>query len=421
MRPLTTPASARLPRALAWSARVRGAVRRHPLVVDAIMVAGIVLISLPHGLHDGQAQGGVFWGFMLGLVLPLAWRRKAPGPVFLTVALVALAQWSVHLLLPGDLALLIAFYTVAAYESWQRIVAAAAVLEIGAVLAATRFAPPGAAGWTWVFISGMVTAAGVIGYYVRTRRAYLAALEDRADRLERERDQQTELAASAERARIAREMHDIVAHHIAVMIALADGAAYTTHRDPDQATTIMGEVSQTGRTALAEMRRLLGVMRAPSQHVDNAPQPTIDDLEKLIDKVRTAGLPVRLRVTGAARPLPSSAQLVIYRLVQESLTNTLKHAKATSAQVTISYLADRVELDVTDDGTAAGLPADAHNASSPGHGIDGMRERAAVFGGDVGAGPKPDGGWRVHTSLQIVEAPITATQWPPAADPALAP
>jgi signal transduction histidine kinase len=383
---------------LSWGVRLRTALRRHALAGDAALVVLIGLILGPRSGNHERAGSGSWTQFLFfaALLLPLLWRRKAPSVVFGAIAAVALVQWNFHQLAAADLALLVAFYTVAAYEPWRNIVAAAAVLEIGAVLAALRFAPHGTVLWAWILISGMITAAGVVGYNIRTRRAYLAALEDRAARAELDRDRQTQLAAAAERARIAREMHDVVAHHIAVMIALADGAAYTGLRDPAQAAAIMGNVSGTGRSALAEMRRLLGVMRDSSHHPEHAPQPTIADLDELLAGVRSAGLSTRLTVTGASFTLPPSAQLAIFRIVQEALTNTLKHARASTAEVQLRYRPEEVELNIVDNGQSVGT---AQVAS--GHGIAGMRERAAVFGGDVTAGPRGDGGWRVHTTLYL--------------------
>jgi signal transduction histidine kinase len=373
-------------------------VRARPLIGDTCLVLLLLLVS-----HPGRGGPSLIpppawsWLLIVALVVPLVWRRRAPFLVFLLVAAAALAQWFAHELLAADLAPLVAFYTVASYESRPRIFVAAVILEIGAVLAAVRFGPPNNQVWAFVFVSVLVTAAGLIGYNIRTRRAYLAGLEDRAARLERERGQEAELAAAAERSRIAREMHDVVAHNIAVMIALAEGAAYTNDTDPARATTIMSQVSGTGRAALAEMRRLLGVMRTPDESQAFAPQPTIADLDELVETVRAAGLPTRLSITGSTAELPPSAQLAVYRMVQEALTNTLKHASAEHAEVRLCCSPESVQLEITNDGTTA--------AYGPvGHGILGMRERAAVFGGEVEAGPGPSGGWRVATTLHLVAA-----------------
>jgi signal transduction histidine kinase len=401
--PPQPPTGTRIGRMLAGTRRVWSALRQFPVIADALLVLVLLLVSHP---RRGSIPGGpASWAWLLlfALVIPLIWRRRAPFVVFMIVAAVALVQWFARELLAADLAPLVAFYTVAAYETGRRIAISAVILEIGAAMAAIRFAPQDGTIWAFVFISVLVAAAGVIGYNIRTRRAYLAALEDRAARLERERDQEAHIAAAAERARIAREMHDVVAHNIAVMIALADGAAYTTRSDPDQATTIMSQVSGTGRSALAEMRRLLGVMRDPGETADHAPQPTIADIDDLLSKVRAAGLPTRFVVTGTAMTLPPSAQLAIYRMVQEALTNTLKHADATRADVALTYLDDAVDLTITNDGSTLS-PAPA------GHGIAGMRERAAVFDGEVDAGPLPGGGWRVHAVLNLASTPVSAVE-----------
>jgi signal transduction histidine kinase len=420
-----------------WPGRYLAWARRHPRLVDAALVAVLLVLAVP-SLIVGQGSSPLLTLVLIvALLLPLVWRRRAPFPVFLIVAAAALADWRAGQPMSADLAPLVAFYTVAAYEPSRRILIAAGVLELGAVLAAMRFAPRGAGLVLFIFITGMITAAGLIGYNIRTRRAYLAALEDRAAQLEADRDREAQLAAAAERARIAREMHDIVAHNIAVMIALADGAAYTSVASPDRAAAIMGQVSDTGRSALTEMRRLLGVMRQPADPAGqngaaipdgrpgHTPQPTLDDVEDLLTTVRAAGLPTRLTVSGQRLALPPSAQLAIYRLIQEALTNTLKHAAATAAWVHLAYRPDAVELEVTDNGRAAGERsagggpegigsagsglagngAGGHGAaddgSPAGHGIAGMRERAAVFGGQVSAGPQPGGGWRVHTTLRL--------------------
>ncbi|MDT5026309.1 MAG: hypothetical protein QOE61_2735 [Micromonosporaceae bacterium] len=375
---------------------VRTALRKHPIAADAAFTVLLFAITAERVLRSPPPLAWA-WALQAALLLPLVWRRKAPTAVFVAVACVALVQWLSNRLLAADLALLISFYTMAAYATARRVLLAAVVLEIGAVLAAVRFAPQGTTFWAWVLISGMITAAGVIGTNMRTRRAYLAALEDRAARLERDRDQQAQLAVADERARIAREMHDIVAHHISVMIALADGAGFITRTNPDQAEEIMGAVSDTGRQALDEMRRLLGVLRDNSPQPALAPQPAVADLDELLGTVRATGLPTELTVTGQPFSLPSSAQLVVYRLVQEALTNVLKHADATSSRVRLNYCPGHVHhVEVTDTGRGGpGPPA-------PGsHGLTGMRERAAVFGGTVDAGPQVGGGWRVSIRLHI--------------------
>jgi signal transduction histidine kinase len=241
---------------LAW-------VRRHPRLVDAALTAVLLALSGPRlPVHTGRQA--LTLALIIAAEAPLVWRRRAPFLVFLVITGLIAVQLLVNQELTDDIAVLVAFYTIAAYQPFRRILWAAGILAAGSVAVAAQAGPPGPhIFWSWVFLSGLAVAAGLLGYYMRTRRAYLASLVDRAERLERERDQEARLAASAERARIAREVHDIVAHSIAVMIALADGAAYTAVASPEQAVTIMGQVSVTGRSALTEMRRLLGVMRQP--------------------------------------------------------------------------------------------------------------------------------------------------------------
>jgi signal transduction histidine kinase len=304
---------------------------------------------------------------------------------------------------------LVALYTVAAHCDRKRALTAAGVLEVGGALAVLHWAPPQRDLAGFVFLSGLVTAALVLGVNIRTRRAYLASLQDRALRAEHERDQQVQIATASERTRIAREMHDIVAHNLSVMIALADGAAFAARRSATDAEAAARQVSATGRQALSEMQRLLGVLRGDGPTRTLAPQPGIGQIDDLVTQVRTAGLATSFTVSGQPFALPPTAQLVVYRLIQEALTNVLKHAKSpTQAEVTVRYDDPIIELEITDDGRDRTEPAD----KGAGHGLTGMRERAAVFGGRVDAGPRPVGGWRVHARFAVgpaTSSPSSAT------------
>src|SRR3954464_9369021 len=239
------------------SRRVIRSLARHPLAADALLAVAVLAFSALGISHD---HPGASVAFTVALVAPLVWRRRAPLPVFVIVAAVAFGQWLAGFSLTADVALLVAIYTVAARESRRRLAVAAAILLAGIALATWSWAT-GTDLLVFVFLTAMGTAAVVLGVNMQTRRAYLASLEERAAQLERERDQQGRLAAAAERARIAREMHDIVAHNLSVMIALADGAGYMVGQDPQRAARAMEQVSGTGRHALGEMRRLLGVLR----------------------------------------------------------------------------------------------------------------------------------------------------------------
>jgi signal transduction histidine kinase len=329
-------------------------------------------------------------------VVPLVWRRRAPVAVFGAVAAVALVQWALDLRLTADIALLVALYTVAAQRPRPWAAAAAGLLEVGVVLAAVRFSPARDVLTSLVFLTGLAAAAFFIGTTVRNRRAYLGALVERAAALERERDQQARLAATAERSRIAREMHDVVAHSLTVVVTLAEAAAVTAEADPAAAREAMGQVARTGRTALDEMRRLLGVLRADPGDAGGirAPVPGLHRLDELVDDARAAGLPVRLTISGAARPLPSTVDATAYRVVQESLTNALRHAvDPTGVRVVLRWREDALLVEVSDDGRA-GAPR-----GTGGHGLAGMRERLALFGGSLTSGPGPAGGWTVSALL----------------------
>ena len=247
---------------------------------------------------------------------------------------------------------------------------------------------------------------------MRTRRAYVAQLEDRARRLEVERDQQARIARVTERARIARELHDVVAHSLSVVVAQADGGMYAGARDPAAARASLETIGTTGRQALAEMRRLLSVLRdEPADGVGRegpddvvaddyddpvtgefTPQPGLDQLLSLVTGVRGSGLPVDLVVEGTPGRLPPGAELASYRIVQEALTNTLKHAgPGASAWVRLCHRDDALHIDVLDDGRGASAAGDGQ-----GQGLHGMRERVAVYGGSVSAGPRSGGGFHVR-------------------------
>jgi signal transduction histidine kinase len=234
----------------------------------------------------------------------------------------------------------------------------------------------------------------VLGVSIRQRRALLASLQERAARLEFERDQEGRLGAAAERARIAREMHDIVSHNLTVMIGLADGATYALQSSPEAAGSAMQRVSATGRQALGEMRRLLGVLRDDASAEPFEPQPGLDRLDDLLARVEAAGVPVSIEIEGDPHELSSGLQLAVFRVAQEALTNTLKHAtRPTTARLALRIGAGRVQLTVTNTGS------DTAGPGSGGRGLRGMRERAAAYGGTLEAGPLAEGGWRVCLSL----------------------
>ncbi|HET9899001.1 MAG TPA: histidine kinase [Streptosporangiaceae bacterium] len=261
-----------------------------------------------------------------------------------------------------------------------------------------------------VMFAGPSLIAWVLGDSTRYRRAYYAGLEERAERLEREQHANAKIAAAAERTRIARELHDVVAHNVSVMVVQADGAAYALGSDPGRASEALAAISATGRQALAEMRALLGVLRrdglaeradglelAAAGEAALAPMPGLEQLDELLQQIRAAGLPVSCAVQGRPRPLAAGTALTVYRIIQESLTNTRKHGGPSArAAVLLRYTDNAVELTVTDNGIGAAAACDG-----AGLGLIGMTERAAMYGGTVRAGPRPDGGFGVLARLPV--------------------
>jgi signal transduction histidine kinase len=395
-------------------------------VLDVLVALIAALAGLPEAYHNANGTAPASehpWGLALALFLsaaPLLVRRIWPVPVLGCVLAVSLAVAIDHHTANG-LALLIALYTVATMRPRREALACAAVFEL--VIVALTIWLAGSSWWyPAIFLSGLVGAALGLGLYSATRLAYLAELRDRAARLERERDQQGALAAAAERARIAREMHDIVAHHLTVMVTLSDAAIAVSDSSPERserATDVMRRVSATGRTALADTRRLLGVLREtpagrPAENGSQGageeaaearqPVPSLAQLDALIDQVRSAGLDTTLEVHGEAPDVPVGVQLTVYRLVQEALTNTLKHGGAGArAAVRLRFQPGELLVDIDDDGagTSSTSTSTSTSTNTAGSGLVGMRERARAYGGDVQAGPREPGGWKVSARLLL--------------------
>ncbi|MDA0563882.1 histidine kinase [Streptomonospora sp. S1-112] len=395
--------------------RVRIWSRQHVTLVDAALVAPVLLVCVV-GVLSAADTGDPLpvsadLGFTLALLLPLVLRRRFPVGVFAAVAAVAAAQLALGLdLLLADAAVLAAMYTVAAHCRLGRALAALAVVELGVVVVIARSPHT-----TWrdesdwsalAFYTFLVLLCWVTGRYASVRRGYLAGLEERAESLERERDARAQAAVARERARIARELHDVVAHNVSVMVVQADGAAYAVADDPDLARGAMETVAETGRSALAELRGILGLLREDDHDGDYTPRPGVERLDHLVEQVRRAGLPVEFTVEGQTREVPAGVGLAVYRVVQEALTNTLKHAGPAvgGARVRLRYGADTVEVRVTDDGrgAASARAGDGDGGGDgSGHGLIGMRERVAACGGSVRAGPCAGGGYEVVAALPL--------------------
>ncbi|WP_426500220.1 sensor histidine kinase [Streptomyces sp. D54] len=389
-------------------------IRRHPTGVDlfwAVFLLGLSGVSMVSGMYDAGREEIVAVPVMLGLSTVVALRRRAPEKMLLLAILVGVVQL-VFDVRPGigDFALLVITYTVATVgERWASRLALVCSLSAAALSQLRWEAEPGGSWPQVVFVTIIMTVpfvlAWVLGDSLRTRRAYFDQLEERAARLEREREAQSKVAVAAERARIARELHDVVAHNVSVMVVQADGAAYVMDAAPDQAKQALETISSTGRQALAEMRRLLGVLRtgdAPESG-EYVPQPDVEQIEDLVAQVRQTGLAVDFKVEGTPRPLPSGVELTAYRVVQEALTNTRKHGGPDAgASVRLVYFDDGLGLLIEDDGRGAAheLYADG-GADGAGHGMIGMRERVGMVGGTLDAGPRPGGGFRISALLPL--------------------
>ncbi|MGW3724496.1 sensor histidine kinase [Streptomyces sp. NPDC000851] len=391
--------------------------RRHPTWVDGFWALVLFGISVVGGTVQQENTGtDLPWLVVpvtLLLCLVVALRRRMPEKMLVLAAVVGVTQLVLDVATTAaDFALLLIVYTVAAVGArWASRFALAGGL-CAAPLAQIRWPEyeSSVAGNIAVAVFQTVpfALAWVLGDSIRTRRAYFAQLEERAARLEKEREAQSKVAVAAERARIARELHDVVAHNVSVMVVQADGAAYVLDAAPDQAKKALETISSTGRQALAEMRRLLGVLRT-GEHQESGeyvPQPDVEQIEDLVEQCRGAGLPVDFRIEGTPRPLPSGVELTAYRIVQEALTNTRKHGGPNAgASVRLVYFDDGLGLLVEDDGK--GAPHELYEeggADGRGHGLIGMRERVGMVGGTLDAGPRPGGGFRISALLPLKPA-----------------
>ncbi|MER6712885.1 MULTISPECIES: sensor histidine kinase [unclassified Streptomyces] len=387
--------------------------RRHPMWVDGTWALVLLGMSLVGGAAGGYGSPALAVPLALLLCLVIALRRRHPEKMLLLATGVGVAQLVTDVEIgPADFALLVIVYTVAAEGArWASRFALGAGL-CAAPLAQLRWPTEetSAAGNVvlTVFMAVPFALAWVLGDSIRTRRAYFAQLEERAARLEKEREAQSKVAVAAERARIARELHDVVAHNVSVMVVQADGAAYVLDAAPDQAKKALETISSTGRQALAEMRRLLGVLRTGEHQEagEYVPQPDVQQIEDLVEQCRGSGLPVDFKVEGTPRPLPSGVELTAYRIVQEALTNTRKHGGPNAgASVRLVYFDDGLGLLVEDDGK--GAPHELYEEGGfdgQGHGLIGMRERVGMVGGTLDAGPRPGGGFRISALLPLKPA-----------------
>jgi signal transduction histidine kinase len=442
MRDPTTPGQPGYPGCVE---RVYARLCRHPWLADGtlavILLAGSahVYLSNPAVLPASLALAGA-----------VAVRRRFPVAAYTAALAVAAAQVAVGIgptftgspLQPtfADAGLLVLLYTLAA-ERPRRV-------SLPGLAACVALFAAGGARWNpgpvhpevgrggdaiesvviGVCYVLVPVSAWALGSSVAYRRAYSAALEERAARAERERDAQAQIAAAAERARLARELHDVISHNLSVMVAQADGGGYAFDAAPERSRQALAEIGRTGRQALSEMSSLLGVLRSGPEEPPLAPAPGAAEIAQLVAQAREAGTRVSHTVEGTTRPLPGGLSLAAYRIAQEALTNVRKHAgPGAAAEVTVRYSPGELLVSVADDGLGddgppAGLPRYGATAGpaegregNAGHGLTGMRERAALYGGAVQAGPRPGGGFEVTARLPIPPAVPTAGK--PAAAP----
>ena len=358
---------------------------------------------------DVGLPGTLPWFLVLAIdvamVAPLAFRRKYPLTVAYTVLVVSIPHSALQLGFSSALAGMIALYSALVYAGRRQGALYVLILVIVSGLQLALQREPDIVVVS-VFLAFAIALCWVLGEFVGARRAYQTEVEARLHLLETERDQAARIAVGEERGRIARELHDVVAHAVSVMVVQADGASYAITSNPAVAARALNTISETGRGALAELRRLLDVLRNEDGDSEpRVPQPNAEALVELAERCRSSGLAVDLDIDEDLGDLPAGVSLGVYRIVQESLTNALKHAgRGAKASVRVHRNGDVMEIEVTDDGAGQAnslVKASAAAGVPGGNGLIGMRERAHVFGGSLDVGPAAGGGWRVRAKLPI--------------------
>jgi signal transduction histidine kinase len=339
------------------------------------------------------------------MIVPLGWRRHYPVAVLMCALVGAAVEWpwlrsSGQLSVEAFIVVLVVWYSVGAHAELRRGLRALGLVLVALVAADVADTVAGyhepfenAALYPLLFVTW------ALGNGFRKHGTRERELEARADALEREREEKVRVAAAEERVRIARELHDVVAHSVSVMVVQVAGARGILDSEPDTARDTLRSAEQTGRQALDEMRRMLGILRGPDDARGLAPQPSLDDVDTLIDQAREAGLSVEIHTEGRPHSLSPGIDLAAYRIVQEALTNAVKHAGPAHAEVVLRYAADQLEIEVCDDGR--GPPSPPDHPADPGHGLVGMRERVAIYGGALSAGRRNGGGFAIHAHLPL--------------------
>jgi signal transduction histidine kinase len=368
--------------------------------IVAAAVGGTVEMAFARRIEDGPR--GPLWILIPGVLvvtLPLLARRRfpfaAPAVALLGAAALSFAEGRA---IPYSFVTFLAVATITflfAFLNDRREAVAGLLLVYATGAIVTRNDPQGSFLDDFLFVSLLFTAAWTAGFALNRRLAQAREAEERAARAEREREGRARAAVAEERARIARELHDVVGHSVSVMTVQAGAVRRLLKPDQEREREALEAVEETGRQALTEMRRMVGVLRRPEEAPALAPQPSLEHLDKLVEQVREAGLPVRLEIEGDPVQLPPGVDLTAYRVVQEALTNALKHSNATEADVLVRYRGSEVELVVMDDGRGV------TSGDGGGHGLVGMRERVAVYGGDLVAGARAEGGYLLRARLPV--------------------
>jgi signal transduction histidine kinase len=402
------PLAPKRKRQLRW---MRSAVRRSDArsrTFDALLALSVCAFDLSQLFDPPNSIGRAVMGALLlaSVSVPLLWRRRRPLTVLGIVTAVALAWFLIpyvaepplHHFNASYFAFVVSLYSAGLYAANKKASVAAALVALLSVLTAVAFldeefkSSPRA----FFFNASIVIVFFYVGYIGRVRRDYL---EERAARLEREREEEAHRAVARERARIARELHDVIAHSVGLITVQAGAANLVFDENPQAALSSLSSIERTGRLALGELRRLLGVLRTDDQGEDLRPQPSLDRLDELVAEVEEAGVEVTVTVEGDLRNLPTAVGLSAYRILQEGLTNVLKHAgRWARADVVVRRTQDQLILEVADDGR--GAPSEVSKVVG-GHGLIGMRERVALFGGRMSSGPRSGGGFFVRNEIPL--------------------
>jgi len=378
-----------------------------PLMVDAAIALGLTAFIQADGsglLRDDGSFNGSLLGAATALLmtLPLLWRRRYPLPVFFVVFFGLVATFTggvtahVAIVWASVIALVVAAYSTGVHSRFSRLsllLLAGVATLIFKVFGGSLPAPP-----DFAVPYVVLLLPWLVGHVLRTRQLRAEAFQERAVRLEQEQEFAAQIARNEERARIARELHDVVAHTVSLMVVQAGAARHVVESEPEQATEALLAVETTGREAMAELRNLLGVLGPSGGEAPLAPQPGAAQLPALVQRVRDAGLPAEFHVTGTPRALSPGIDLTVYRIVQEALTNALKYAGPVHTEIAIDYRDDALKVEVLDEGTGRRARA----GTTSGHGLAGMRDRVALYGGTLEAGPRLGRGYAVRAWLPLI-------------------